>query len=74
VNSEEKAIRTEEKVKQIARRRYREGKLDNPYGDSKYLDGLLRHGISLAYEYEMERLKNTRICPTCGQPTMGDLS
>jgi len=56
-----------------ARRRFREENFVNPWGDHHYLVDIRKAAMARAYDDEIDRLINERICPCCGQPTRGDI-
>ena len=56
-----------------ARKRFREGNFQNPWGDHRLLTDIRKVGLAQAYDEEIDRLLEERICPCCGQPTRGDI-
>lgn len=56
-----------------ARKRFREGDFKNPWGDPTYLTDMRKVALARAYDEEMNRLIHERLCPCCGQLTMGDI-
>lgn len=63
-----------ERVRCLARRKYREGNFQNPYGECcDIIANVLEYGMCLVYNDEIEHLLTERICPCCGQSTRGDI-
>jgi len=70
---EEKALKIEKSVKFRARRRLLAGDFINPYPwDSKKHSEIIK-GCFLVYQIEIDSFLNERLCPCCGQFTMGDI-
>ena len=62
-------------VKVRAKKHFLMGRYKNPYPESpvgSHRD--IKGACRIIYHYEIERLKNERLCPCCGQTTMGDIS
>ena len=63
----EKVDTTVRGVRYRARKRFR--RYENPYGNPLYS---LKAGMSYLFEEEMSKLINERVCPCCGQFSLGD--
>jgi len=59
-------------VKYLARKRFRDGFSDNPYGEPRRTQDPLRRAKALTYDEEIDALVKERLCPYCGQFIRGD--
>lgn len=65
--------RLEDSAHYLARKRFYEDRFDNPYKGGKRADWVLVAILRARFEGEMQYLLNKRVCPSCGQYTMGDI-
>lgn len=77
LSPEEKAKAYVERVNIIARGAYLEGNWDNPFAPKEaisFLDNFLLKACALQFEIILDNLKKEKVCPCCGQVTLGDLN
>ncbi len=69
---DERVRRIKDAVIRVARRRFRDGEYGNPYIVDQMQPFGMKAGMAGIYDKEIQVLLKERICPCCGQPTMGD--
>lgn len=73
VSPDDKARVTVDTVKRIARMDFRAGSYVQMEELSRILHDLLEKAVCDTYYLTIESLIKERICPCCGQPTLGDI-